>query len=117
MTKASVTMTVKKGVTVVRDGKRIRPELNKTFDFTADERDAILKVDAAALAKPTGAEESGDAEAASTTATGGKKSSAESSQAAAKGGKKKATANTSDAESESEGEGEGEGEAAADDDL
>jgi hypothetical protein len=99
MTKASVTMTVKKGVTVVRDGRRIRPEINKAFDFTADERDSILSADPAALAAPAG-EEQGVATPSSTsgTTTTTTTSSAESSQAKAKGGKKAATANKSDAE-------------------
>jgi hypothetical protein len=32
---------VKKGVTVVREGKRVRPEIGKNFDFTADEIERI----------------------------------------------------------------------------
>lgn len=109
MKKPSVTMAVKKGVTVVRDGKRVRPELGKTFDFTADERDSILGVDPAALAKPAG-EEEGEAATASTSArtTTTTTSSAESSQSKARGGKKTATANKSDEEADGEADGEAE---------
>jgi hypothetical protein len=87
---------VKKGVTIVREGKRVRPEVGKGFDFTADEIERITEVDPAALgsAKEATAAEDGEAETASTTTT----SSAEGSQAGAKGGKKAATANKSDAE-------------------
>lgn len=116
MTKPSITMAVKKGVTVVRDGKRVRPEVGKTFDFTADERDSILNVDPAALAKPAG-EDEGTAATASTSAktTTTTTSNAESSQSKARGGKKAATANTT--EGTAEGEGEGEGADTGDDDL
>jgi hypothetical protein len=92
---------VKKGVTVVRDGQRIRPEVNKGFDFTADEIERITEVDPAALGTAAEAKdaENGEAETASTT------SSAEQSQAKAKGGKKKATAGKSDAENAADGDG------------
>jgi len=134
MTKPSLTLTVKKGVTVIRDGKRVRPEIGKTFDFTADERDSILGADASALVKPQG-EEAGTATAASvtggTTPTG-TPPSAEQSQSKASGGRKKSTAGKSDAENASDGDDngpdnseplkDGEGDAAhadetADDDL
>jgi hypothetical protein len=92
---------VKKGVTVVREGRRIRPEINKGFDFTKEEIDAITETDPTVLgsAKDAEAVEDGTAEVASTsTAT----SSAEGSQAAAKGGKKTSTANKSDAEAKTD---------------
>jgi hypothetical protein len=116
VTKAStVTMTVKKGVTVVRDGQRIRPEIGKTFDFTAEERDAIMETNPSVLAKPEG-EAEGEAVPASTSAktTTTTTSSAESSQAKARGGKKAATANKSDAEAAA---GKTDAEASTDDDL
>lgn len=112
MTKPSITMTVRKGVTVVRDGQRIRPEIGKTFDFTAAERDAVLEVDPSALTKPAG-EEEGTPTTASTSAP----ASAEQSQAKASGGKKKATANKSDAENAEDGDGNAPEEANSDDDL
>ena len=92
---------VKKGVTVVRDGRRVRPEINKGFDFTKEEIDAINETDATALGTAKEAEgvEEGTAEVASTSTT---TSSAEGSQAAAKGGKKTSTANKSDAEAKSD---------------
>jgi hypothetical protein len=59
---------VKKGVTVVREGKRVRPEI-KNFDFTADEIERITEVDPAALGKADSGAEDGEAETpASTTA-------------------------------------------------
>jgi hypothetical protein len=58
---------VKKGVTVVRDGKRVRPEIGKNFDFTAEEIERITEVDPSALGKAEGGED-GEAAPASTTA-------------------------------------------------
>ena len=110
---------VKKGVTVVRDGKRVRPEIGKNFDFTAVEIERMTGVDSTVLAKADSNAEDGTAEVAG---TGTAPSSAEKSQAKAKGGKKKATANKSDAEAAGddgepdEGEGGGAG-AGSDDDL
>lgn len=105
MTKPSITMAVKKGVTVVRDGKRVRPEIGKTFDFTAAERDSILEVDPAALAEPAG-EGEGEATVASTSAKTATTttSNAESSQSKARGGKKTATANTTEGSADGEGD-------------
>lgn len=72
MAKDTVTALVKKGVTVVRDGKRVRPEIGKNFDFTADEAEAINGADAGALAAPLDTSAKGNAEAASETGEGGK---------------------------------------------
>jgi hypothetical protein len=90
---------VKKGVTIVRDGARVRPEVGKLFDFTKEEVDALKDSGHIGAAKE-GEDEEGTAEVASTT------SNAETSQAGARGGKKKATANKADSE-----------ESGADDDL
>lgn len=85
------------GVTVVRDGKRIRPTIGKAFDFTKEEAEAIKGVNPAALRKPNNED---DGEATVTTATETKPSKAEGSQAKARRGKKAATANTADDEGE-----------------
>jgi hypothetical protein len=79
------------GVVVVRDGVRVRPAINKAFEFTTEERDAILEAQPNALRKPNN-EDTGETEA--TVAA----SSAETSQSKARGGKKTATANKSDEE-------------------
>lgn len=110
---------VKKGVTVVRDGRRVKPEIGKLFDFTKEEIDGLKEADPTAIGtaeESKGAEE-GEASVAAV-------SSAEQSQAKAKGGKKKATAAKSDAENAEDGddgeapEGEGGGPGAGtDDDL
>ena len=97
MTKPSLTMNVRKGCTVIRDGQRVRPQIGKDFTFSADERDSILSADPGALVKATG--EEGEATVGTVTA------SAEQSQAKATGGRKKATANKSDAENASDGDG------------
>lgn len=105
MAKKSNTMLVRKGVTVVRDGKRVRPEIGKTFDFEGDEIETITAVDPTALGDPK-SEEPGKAETASVetappanagTSTAAS-SSAEGSQTGAQGGTKTPTANVSDAE-------------------
>lgn len=89
---------VKKGVTVVRDGKRVRPEVGKLFDFTSEEIASLKEADAAALGKGNeGDTEDGTVTEASTSK--GKPSSAEASQAGAKGGKKAATATTENKDS------------------
>jgi hypothetical protein len=94
---------VKKGAVVIRDGKRVRPEIGKVFPFTAEEAKALNEATPGTLAPASEAEiEESEGVAATTTTT---TSSAEGSQASAKGGKKAATANKSDAE------------AAGDDDL
>ena len=114
-----VTALVKKGVTVVRGGKRVRPEIGKNFDFTAEEADGIRSADAGALGPAADTTTKGEAEVASSTdKTTGKPvaSSAEASQANAKDGKKKPTANKSDAEVAAEDD-EGEGKPETDDDL
>jgi hypothetical protein len=113
MPKGSEKFTVRKGVTVVRDGKRVKPEIGKAFDFTAEERDNILSADPAALAKHTG-EEDGNATAAATSTTS---SSAEGSQAGAKDGEKTPTANKSDAEVKEAAKTETKPAATTDDDL
>jgi hypothetical protein len=48
---------VNKGVTVVRDGKRVRPEIGKNFDFTADEITRITDVEPTALSKADAGED------------------------------------------------------------
>ncbi len=78
------------GVVVIRDGKRVTPEVNKAFAFTADEQKSIEEAHPGALRKPSNEDESVTTAAAS----------AEGSQARAKGGKKQATANVSDEEQE-----------------
>lgn len=94
-----VKMVVKSGVVVVRDGQRVRPAIGEEFDFTAAERDDILRGDPRALVKANEDQERA-AGAAAATAT---QPSAEGSQARASGGRKKATANKSDAELAAEG--------------
>lgn len=92
---------VKKGVTVVRDGHRVRPEIGKLFDFTKEEIDGLTEADPSVLGAAKEANDSdqdGEATPASTTP------SAEASQAKARGGKKAATANKSDAEVADEGD-------------
>lgn len=96
MTKPSIKMVVNKGVTVVREGKRVRPTIGKEFSFTAEERDGILEAAPGALS--AGGDNSAEETAEEATTT----SSAEKSQAAARGGKKKATANKSDDEAADE---------------
>ena len=110
---------VKLGVTVIRDGNRVRPTVGKEFDFTKAEIDGLK--DSGALAMPS----KDDADEDTTTTA---PSSAQSSQAKARGGKKAATANKSDGEiadetddetdptDPPEGEGGGDG-AGSDDDL
>lgn len=44
---------VLEGVTVARDGKRITPPIGKTFTFTEQEVDDILRVRPEALREPT----------------------------------------------------------------
>lgn len=84
------------GTVVVRDGKRVRPEPGKAFNFTKDEADRIRSVQPNALRKPNdeSADEGDESAAAATTTT----PSAEASQAKARGGQKKATAAKSDEE-------------------
>jgi len=110
----AVKMVPTMSVVIVRDGKRVKPEIGKSFDFTADERDSILEAQPNALRKAAAGDEEGTADT----------SSAEQSQAKAKGGKKKATAAKSDAEAAADGDGgepeDGEGGGAGagtDDDL
>lgn len=103
---------VKKGVTVIRDGRRVRPEVGKAFDFTKEEIEGLKEADATALGtvEETKNAEDGTATAAATSTP---TPSAEQSQAKAKDGKKKATATKSDAENAKDDDGgeapEGEG--------
>lgn len=94
----AVKMVPTVGVVVVRDGKRVRPTINKAFEFTKEERDALLEAQPNSLRKPSN-EDSGEDEATEATTTA---SSAEKSQAKAAGGKKTATANKSDEEAKDE---------------
>lgn len=97
----AVKMVPTMGVVVVRDGKRVRPTIGKAFEFTKEERDALLEAQPNSLRKPSNEDDGADeAVAAATTVTGkaGVKPSAETSQAKASGGKKTATANKSDEE-------------------
>lgn len=80
------------GTIVVRDGKRVRPEIGKAFTYTDDELTSLK----AAGAKFRAPANEAPAEAPAASNTKPVKSSAEESQAEAKGGKKKATANTAD---------------------
>jgi hypothetical protein len=118
---------VKKGVTVVREGKRVRPEINKNFDFTADEIERIVGVDPTALGKADSGAEDGEAETASTGDTGksdeggkkpaaGKKAAAAKKPAADKSDSKPA-AKTPDADSDAELGGTDSAGAGSDDDL
>lgn len=95
MSKPSVKMTVRKGVTVVRDGARVRPTIGEDFSFTAEERDGIISADPAALTKPAKQSEGESSDPASTTPPA---RTAETSQAKARGGRKAATANTADSD-------------------
>jgi hypothetical protein len=86
---------VKKGCTVIRDGRRVRPTVGEEFDFTKAEIDGLNAADPAALAMPSKGGDEGEDAAPKKPA----RSSAQASQAAAKDGEKKATANKSDEES------------------
>jgi hypothetical protein len=107
---------IKKGITVIRDGNRVRPTVGKVFDLTKEEIAALDEADASALGKASEAEDAeGDTAAPP---------SAQQSQSKASGGKKKATAGKSDAENAADGDegeppaGEGGGPGAGtDDDL
>jgi hypothetical protein len=117
---------VNKGVTVVRDGKRVRPEIGKNFDFTAEEITRITDVEPTALSKADAGED-GEAAVASTTAktttttdkpaASGQTKTAKAAGKAAGKSAGKAAAKTPEGDSDAElGGGEGGGEA-ADDDL
>lgn len=93
-------MLVKKGAVVVRDGNRVRPEIGKTFPFTADEIKQINKATPGTLVPASEAEAEDGSESAKAASTSG--SSAEASQAKARGGKKAATSNKSDEEAAGE---------------
>ena len=112
----AVSMVPTVGVVVVRDGKRVRPEIGKAYDFTKEERDAILEAHPTALRKPQN-EETGEDSSKPAAST---KRTAEASQSKASGGKKAATASKADSEdpetSPPAGEGGGPG-AGTDDDL
>jgi hypothetical protein len=86
---------VKKGVVVVRDGKRVRPQIGKSFSFDEAEAADINAATPGSLALASEVEiEDGDDSAVDAAVA----SSAEASQAGAKGGKKRPTANKSDKE-------------------
>lgn len=44
-------MLIKEGVLLMRNGKRVRPEIGKSFDLTDDEIKDIMKVRPQAIAK------------------------------------------------------------------
>lgn len=92
----SNTMVPLTGTVVIRDGKRVRPQIGKPYDFEGDEIEQ-LEASGAKFRAPTDESESADAESARTS-TGKAKPSAEASQSKARGGKKPATANESDEE-------------------
>lgn len=103
MAKKANTYMIRKGITVVREGKRVRPEVGKDFELTAEEVEDIKAADAAAIGPASG--EDGKADTASVetapptgTGTSTAPSSAEGAQAGAKDGVKTPTANVSDAE-------------------
>lgn len=104
---------VKKGVTVVRDGNRVRPQVGKMFDFSKEEIDALKDSGALGAAKE-GEDDDGEATTASTSRS--RASSAEASQAGAKDGKKTATANTENKDAGKAAKESG-GTAGSDDDL
>ena len=97
MSKEMVSKLVKKGVVVVRDGARVRPQLDKNFYFTQDEIDSINAATPGSLVNPISTEQ-GEAVPASVSKKATTGSKAEAAQAGAKGGKKKATANKADSE-------------------
>lgn len=80
------------GTVVVREGKRVRPEIGKAFEYTADEIESLKSAGAKFRAPANEA----PAEAPAAASTKPAPSVAEAAQAEAKGGKKKATANTAD---------------------
>ncbi len=85
---------VKSGVTVIRDGARVRPEIGKLFDFSKEELEGLK---GSAAIGPAG--EAGDEDGTAVVASG-----AQTSQGKARGGRKAATANKSDAEVAAEGD-------------
>jgi hypothetical protein len=67
MAKDTVTAHVRKGVTVIRNGARVRPEIGKNFDFTAEEAESIQNADAGAIGPALDGGTKGEAKTASTT--------------------------------------------------
>ncbi len=67
-------------IVVIRDGKRVRPELNKPFNYTKEEITSILEGHPAALRKPinesTKDDEKGPAAEGSKTPTAAEKRAA-----------------------------------------
>lgn len=103
---------VTQNVTVVREGKRVTPEMNKAFDFTADEIEYLDRVSPAASRRavnesPADAAledpEGGDTGTDETAPDGNKKPTA--NKAPKRGGKKAAPAKE-EPEDESEDESE-----------
>ncbi|HLP70324.1 MAG TPA: hypothetical protein VK181_22690 [Rhizobium sp.] len=82
------------GTVVVREGKRIRPEIGKAFEYTDDEITSLKNAGAKFRAPQN--EEPTEGVAATSTKPAPTASVAEEAQAEAKGGKKKATANKAD---------------------
>lgn len=103
-------------VVIVRDGKRVKPEIGKAFDFTKEEADSILETQPGALRKAAGDEDGTQDALDASKGSRGAKPSAEASQAGAKGGRKKATAAKSDAEN-AEDEGKEDGDESGDADV
>lgn len=83
------------GTVVVREGKRVRPEIGKAFEYTDDEITS-LKNAGAKFRAPQNEEPTEGVAATSTKPAPASASVAEEAQAEAKGGKKKATANKAD---------------------
>lgn len=51
-------LIAKEGIIVVRNGKRVRPEIGKAFDFTKDEVEQLMSVRPSAIAELPKVEES-----------------------------------------------------------
>lgn len=88
---------VKKGITLIRDGARVRPQIGKLFDFTKEEIADLEENAPTAIGKASEADDD-EAPATKATKTAKTSSSAEGSQAGARGGRKASTANQSDDE-------------------
>lgn len=107
-------MLVKKGAVVIRDGRRVRPEIGKTFTFSDAEIDQLNGATPGTLGPVSEAQaEDGDATAKASATS----SAAEGSQTGAKAGRKRATAGTSDTEAKTTAKTKTAGAEDGDDDL
>ena len=81
MAKGLKTMVTMKGAVVIRDSKRVRPQIGKAFDYSEDEIETLNTATPGTLREPITAEtEPADADAATSTkkapAKGGSKAKA-----------------------------------------